>query len=40
VLSSPAQTSAGVFYQAIVNITGHSAAVPLNGMTADVEFGR
>jgi multidrug efflux pump subunit AcrA (membrane-fusion protein) len=40
VLPSPAQTSAGVFYQAVVNITGHSATVPLNGMTADVEFGR
>lgn len=40
VMPSPAQTSAGVFYQAVVNITGHSAAVPLNGMTADVEFGR
>jgi multidrug resistance efflux pump len=40
VLPSPAQTSAGVYYQAVVNITGHSATMPLNGMTADVEFGR
>jgi hypothetical protein len=29
-----------VFYQAVVNVTGHSATVPLNGMTADVQFGR
>jgi multidrug resistance efflux pump len=40
VLPDPAQTSAGVFYQAVVNVTGHSATVPLNGMTADVQFGR
>jgi multidrug resistance efflux pump len=40
VLPDPAQTSTGVFYQAVVNVTGHSAAAPLNGMTADVQFGR
>jgi len=39
VLPSPTQTSAGVFYQAVVNITGHASTLPLNGMTADVEFG-
>jgi hypothetical protein len=40
VLPSPAPTSAGVFYQAVVNVAGHSATVPMNGMTADVAFGR
>jgi hypothetical protein len=39
ILPNPAQTTSRVFYQAVVNITGHSPAVPLNGMTADVEFG-
>ena len=39
VLPTPTQTSAGVVYQAVVNITGHAAIVPLNGMTADVELG-
>jgi multidrug resistance efflux pump len=39
VLPTPTQTSAGVVYQAVVNITGHAAMVPLNGMTADVELG-
>ena len=39
VLPTPTQTSAGVVYQAVVNITGHAANVPLNGMTADVQFG-
>jgi multidrug resistance efflux pump len=38
VLPTPTQTSAGVVYQAVVNITGHAANVPLNGMTADVEL--
>jgi len=38
VLPTPSQTSAGVVYQAVVNITGHVANVPLNGMTADVEL--
>jgi multidrug efflux pump subunit AcrA (membrane-fusion protein) len=39
VLPTPTQTSAGVVYQAVVNITGHAANVPLNGMTADVALG-
>jgi multidrug efflux pump subunit AcrA (membrane-fusion protein) len=39
VLPTPTPTSAGVVYQAVVNITGHAAIVPLNGMTADVELG-
>jgi multidrug efflux pump subunit AcrA (membrane-fusion protein) len=39
VLPTPTQTSAGVVYQAVVNITGHAAIVPLNGMTADVKLG-
>jgi multidrug resistance efflux pump len=39
VLPTPTPTSAGVVYQAVVNITGHAAIVPLNGMTADIELG-
>jgi multidrug efflux pump subunit AcrA (membrane-fusion protein) len=39
VLPTPTPTSAGVVYQAVVNITGHAANVPLNGMTADVALG-
>jgi multidrug resistance efflux pump len=39
VLPTPTPTSAGVVYQAVVNITGHAPIVPLNGMTADVELG-
>jgi multidrug resistance efflux pump len=39
VLTNPAPTSTGVFYQAVVNITGRATMVPLNGMAADIEFG-
>jgi multidrug efflux pump subunit AcrA (membrane-fusion protein) len=39
VLPTPTPTSAGVVYQAVVNIIGHAPIVPLNGMTADVELG-
>ena len=39
VLSTPIPTSAGVFYQAVVIITGHAANLPLNGMAADVQLG-
>jgi len=39
VLPTPTPTSAGVVYQAVVNITGHAAIVPLDGMTADIELG-
>jgi hypothetical protein len=39
VLSTPIPTSAGVFYQAVVTVTGHAANPPLNGMAADVQLG-
>jgi hypothetical protein len=39
VLSTPIPTSAGVFYQAVMIITGHAANLPLNGMAADVQLG-
>ncbi|MGH3195084.1 MAG: hypothetical protein ACRDNT_03930 [Streptosporangiaceae bacterium] len=39
VLSTPIPTSEGVFYQAVVIITGHAANLPLNGMAADVQLG-
>jgi hypothetical protein len=39
VLSTPIPTSEGVFYQAVVTITGHTTYLPLNGMAADVQLG-
>jgi multidrug resistance efflux pump len=39
VLSTPTSTSAGVFYEAVVTITGHPTSLPLNGMTADIRLG-
>jgi multidrug resistance efflux pump len=39
VVPAPAATSAGVFYQAVVTITGHAKSLPMNGMTADIQLG-
>jgi multidrug efflux pump subunit AcrA (membrane-fusion protein) len=39
VLPTPVSTSQGIFYQAVVAITGHAANLPLNGMAADVQLG-
>ena len=39
VLPTPVSTSQGVFYQAVVSITGHAAHLPLTGMAADVQLG-
>jgi multidrug resistance efflux pump len=38
VLPNPMSTLEGVFYQAVVTITGHAADLPLNGMAADIEL--
>lgn len=38
VVPNPATTSAGVFYQVVVAITGHAVNLPLNGMTADLQL--
>ena len=39
VLPTPTSTSDGVFYQAVVTITGHATSLPLNGMTAEIKLG-
>jgi multidrug resistance efflux pump len=38
VLSTPTSTPGGVFYEAVVTITGHPTSLPLNGMTADIRL--
>jgi multidrug efflux pump subunit AcrA (membrane-fusion protein) len=39
VLPTPVSTTQGIFYQAVVAITGHTASLPLSGMAADVQLG-
>jgi multidrug resistance efflux pump len=39
VLPTPVPTTQGIFYQAVVAITGHTASLPLSGMAADVQLG-
>jgi hypothetical protein len=39
VLPKPAATPEGIFYQAVVAITGHARSLPLDGMAADVRLG-
>ena len=39
VLPTPTATSGGTAYQAVIGIAGHEAAVPLDGMAADVKVG-
>jgi multidrug efflux pump subunit AcrA (membrane-fusion protein) len=38
-LPTPVTTSAGVAYQAVVHVLGQQRAVPLSGMTANVQLG-
>jgi multidrug efflux pump subunit AcrA (membrane-fusion protein) len=38
-LPTPVSTSAGVAYQAVVHVLGQQRAVPLSGMTANVQLG-
>lgn len=38
IVPTPAATSAGVFYQAVVTITGHAMNLPMNGMAADIQL--
>jgi multidrug efflux pump subunit AcrA (membrane-fusion protein) len=37
---TPVMTSAGIAYQAVVNVLGHQRATPLGGMAADVRLGK
>ena len=39
VLPTPVSATQGIFYQAVVAITGHTASLPLSGMAADVQLG-
>jgi hypothetical protein len=39
VLSTPVSTAQGIFYQAVVAITGSTESLPLSGMAADVQLG-
>ncbi len=39
VLPTPVSTAQGIFYQAVVGITGRTASQPLSGMAADVQLG-
>jgi len=39
VLPNATSDSDGVFYQAVVTITGHATSLPLNGMTAEIQLG-
>ena len=39
VLPTPVSTAQGIFYQAVVAITGNTASQPLSGMAADVQLG-
>jgi multidrug resistance efflux pump len=38
VISTPVDTAQGVFYQAVITITGRAANVPVNGMAADIRL--
>jgi multidrug resistance efflux pump len=39
VIPTPVSTPQGVFYQAVITVTGHAANVPINGMAADIKLG-
>jgi multidrug resistance efflux pump len=39
VIPTPVSTAQGLFYQAVITVTGHAANVPVNGMAADVKLG-
>jgi multidrug resistance efflux pump len=39
ILPTPTSTATGLAYQAVVSVTGHATAQPLDGMAADVRIG-
>ena len=39
VIPTPVSTAQGVFYQAVITVTGRAANVPMNGMAADIKLG-
>jgi len=38
-IPTPVSTAQGLFYQAVITVTGRVAAVPMNGMAADIQLG-
>jgi multidrug resistance efflux pump len=39
ILPTPTSTNSGLAYQAVVSVTGHATAQPMDGMAADVRIG-
>jgi multidrug resistance efflux pump len=38
-IPTPVSTTQGMFYQAVITVTGRATAVPMNGMAADIRLG-
>ena len=38
-IPTPVSTTQGLFYQAVITVTGRATAVPMNGMAADIRLG-
>jgi multidrug resistance efflux pump len=38
-IPTPVSTAQGLFYQAVITVTGRTAAAPMNGMAADIQLG-
>jgi multidrug resistance efflux pump len=38
-IPTPVSTAQGLFYQAVITVTGHMANLPMNGMAADIQLG-
>jgi multidrug resistance efflux pump len=38
-IPTPVSTTQGVFYQAVITVTGRATSVPMNGMAADIRLG-
>ncbi len=38
-IPTPVPTAQGLFYQAVIAVTGRAAGVPMNGMAADIQLG-
>src|SRR5215472_5142578 len=38
-IPTPVPTAQGLFYQAVITVTGRASGVPMNGMAADIQLG-
>ena len=38
-IPTPVPTAKGLFYQAVITVTGRAGDVPMNGMAADIQLG-